>query len=77
MVILEKVKIIGRDKKLEILIANIFRGLFMYKILSKCIDFRVRGMERERERHTLIFLFHLVMHSLVDSCICPCNGLLR
>ena len=49
----------------------------MYKILSKCIDFRVRGMERERETHTLIFLFHLVMHSLVDSCICPCNGLLR
>ena len=37
------------------------------------IDFRDRGRterrERERERHRLVF--HLFMHTLVDSCVCP------
>ena len=53
---------------------------FYFKFLS--IDFREReegeeterkrGGERERERD---LLFHLLMHSLVDSYMCPDQGL--
>ena len=44
--------------------------------------FRERGGKGEREeeklqreKETLIFLFHLCMQSLVDSCMCPNQGL--
>ena len=37
-----------------------------------CIDSREREEGRERERD---LLFHLLMHSSVDSCICPDGGL--
>ena len=43
---------------------------------------RERGeeKERERERHTeteikICLLFHLFVHSLVDFCMCPDQGL--
>ena len=46
--------------------------IFFFFYLLIC---RKRGKERksEKERHTDL-LFHLFMHSLVDSCMCPDQG---
>ena len=44
---------------------------FYLLILEKGKD---RERERERGRETSILLFHLRMHSLVDSCMCHDRG---
>ena len=37
--------------------------------------FRERKGKRQREReHNIDLLLHLLMHSLVDSCMCPDQG---
>ena len=45
-----------------------------FKLLLLFINFREReGRETERKKHQFL-LFHLFMHSLVDSCMCPDQG---
>ena len=53
-----------------------FSGVVVFLLFKKIIDFRNGGeMERDGEREGNIDLFHLFVHSLVDSYMCPDQGL--
>ena len=46
--------------------------LFLFNFFLLFSDFKERKRERMRN---IDLLFHLLMHSLVDSCMCPDLGL--
>ena len=72
----------------QLSIQNVLRHMFAHNcfhVVRLCAlkkffflftDFRERKGQRERERgrETSILLFHLRMHSLVDSCMCHDRG---